>query len=326
MVIAPIRNHDSIADTGIDTEGIKDPRTSTLRSTAVIEATVDDTKGKAETRRPRATSKVEGPEVVEGTSKSKSLAGREALKQAAATAGKKHMQTANVSRDAKSDDCTASCARRRSLAALLALFPDRHGRMSEANNDDGQAHRQQKRQKVQGDRRRPDSVATNNDSSSRARGWRTPPPSMTLDGENRSHAKAAPLPLSPTQHVEGLPAMAVVGGHPRDRSGGRNDESAPAEGADGWRTPPPGDKCLFDGANRSCTAAAPLPLSPTRNVEGLPALGVVGGHPYPLLETISSGIDSSEDVPDVWEQMRLEWINDKAEAVESAAAEEKQRG
>ena len=55
-------------------------------------------------------------------------------------------------------------------------------------------------------------------------------------------------------------------------------------------------------------------------------MAVVGGHPYPLLGTKSSGIDSSEDVPDVWEQMRLEWINDKAEAVESAAAEEKQRG
>ena len=147
--------------------------------------------------------------MVEGTSKSKSIAGREALKQATATAGKKHMQTANVSLDARSDDCTASGTRRRSLAALLALLPDRRGRMSEANNH-GQGHRQQKRLKVQGDRRRPDSVATNNDSSSRARGWRTPPPSMTLDGENRSHAKAAPLPLSPTQHVEGLPAMAVI--------------------------------------------------------------------------------------------------------------------
>ena len=70
-------------------------------------------------------------------------------------------------------------------------------------------------------------------------GWWTPPPvEVSLDGANLDRGWTVPLPLSPTLAVEGLPAMAVVGGHPKK---GRQGQMAGAELADvGWRTPPPG--------------------------------------------------------------------------------------
>lgn len=73
-------------------------------------------------------------------------------------------------------------------------------------------------------------------------GWRTPPPGeMALNGDNRScqaHWEAAPLPPSSlTTSAESLPAMAVVGGHPKAVEAG-----TPA----GWRTPPP-ESCHSKG-------------------------------------------------------------------------------